>query len=133
MTTDSNIRPGNFISLAALVGATLGAMEIARIISHPRSVSPLELVFLFIYACGGYAIVSAIAALLFIAARRLATKLTMDPATAIGIAFGTFLSIRFLWWIAALREPKLAWLTPGCLVSGAICGWLVKIFVARGR
>lgn len=118
------------VTLATSVGITLGLAEAIRVLFSVRSITALELALLFTYGIIGHALVSVIAAILYIIAIRifrLERYGSLTAASGVGITVAAFSSIYFMW--ALTRD--LAWLIPCCICTAVVIGMIATWIASR--
>lgn len=114
------------IALSFLVGTAFGAAECVRAIHHTTSISFLQVTLLLLDGCLAYGSAAAILTVFWLTGRRLFRNSGVDGSVAVGIAIGMGFTIHFIYALAKLHEPKLAWLIPGCILMGAVFGSITR-------
>jgi arylsulfatase A-like enzyme len=119
---------------AFFVGATLGSSEALWVLAQLRGADPIEITALLVCGCLGYGAVSAAAAVGVTLARRgrpaHGPQVTIIP-DAIGIAVAAVSAVHFVRALVRLGQPRLAWLLPGCILSGIAIGIAARWFSLR--
>ncbi len=125
------------VSASLLVGATFGAGEAAWVLCFEHSVRAVDVTLLFLYGCAGYALAAAAVATGVVIGQRLLGRSrgtvggTVRFSDAVAIVVSITVSARMLSALAHLGRPKLAWLIPGCILTGVAVGWVARWLTAR--
>ncbi len=121
---------------ALLVGATLGTAEAAWVLVRVRSVSALDVTLLLLHGSVWYGLATAVLAACVARLRRVGGRSdtvarAATGSDAVGTAVTILLSAHFVFALARLQQPRLAWLIPGCILSGIACGVVARWVAER--